>query len=123
MFSFGIIAVTFPLKITAAQLYSLKSTANGNPTIEIMSKSAVFSAISFTEAAASFMSFVCKKRSPQVYPVTQSSGKTITDASLSSAAFIISRIFSRFEMQSATFTVGLAAAILIKPSFISKPLP
>jgi hypothetical protein len=62
----------------------------------------------------------CKNKSPQVYPVILSSGNTRTFTPCCSASSIIFIVCSPFQIQSATFTTGVAAATLMNPSFILK---
>ena len=68
-----------------------------------------------TPSSAPFSSMLCLKRSPQVAPVTESSGKVRMETFDFQASSIMRHISSELCLVSATFTAGTAAAVRISP--------
>ena len=102
----------------AAQLSNKSPTAMGNPTIDTISNWRVKSSKVSNPASASSSKRCCLNKSWQVYPVIESSGKTMISTPFPSACAIWHSICCRLYSQSATFTVGTAAATLMNPFFM-----
>ena len=81
-----------------------------------ISRSEVFEAIFKRACFADSRSAVWRNRSPHVYPVIESSGKTNIPQSCSAACLAASMIFDALKAVSATLTSGVAAPTLIKES-------
>ena len=109
----------FPFWMTAAALSSMELIRIGSPTMMMMFNERVTSSRRNSAFSQLSNSCCCRKRSAQVYPVIQSSGKQMISTPLPSACAIRLSIWFAFHWQSPTFTWGTAAATLINPYFIS----
>lgn len=107
--------IPFSPEMTTAQLYSLDLCLTGAPAITVIFLPAQCAAMALIPSSAFSARISWPKRSPQVYPVTHSSGNTARDTSFEQARSIIPHIASTLACMSAILTAGTAAAVLTKP--------
>ena len=121
MYDFGIKPSSMPLFMAAIQLYSLPYTLQGRP---MKTRASMLMDASSTSSSASMVSsssLVCVNRSPQVQPVRESSGKTISFAPANAASSMASMILAALNAGSATTSSGVTAATCTNPKFICLP--
>ena len=118
MLRLGTSASSLPSQTAAAVLYSLPLYLNGNPANTSISSPLLASMISSRASSHLSRSGLWKKRSPHVYPDTESSGKTRMLTPLSAACRIIPIIMLLLKAGSATLSAGDAAAAFTNPSRI-----
>ena len=115
MFAFGTTPRIRPFRQTAAPLYVFPCQITGIPMSATTGTPTVPARICASVSSASRMSLSVRNRSPQVYPVTASSGN-VTICAPDAAAFFISRtICAPLCAVSATAVSGIAAARVINP--------
>ena len=114
----GTIPSIFPFWKTTALFSSVEFITTGIPTMETISICRVLFIICIKAISASSNSKDWPNKSAQVYPVILSSGKMIICTPFPSAMAIWVSICCALNLQSATFTIGMAAATLTKPYFI-----
>ena len=114
----GTIPAILPRPSTNAQLYKFACQQNGAPTIRYRFSFRVSSAMRKSSVNALFTSRLCENKSPQLYPVTDSSGNTKISHSTDSASFVSAMIRSALYPQSAIRISGVAAPTLINPCFM-----
>ena len=107
-----------PFCIIAAQLYNLFWHLTGRPRAVSISSPLVSSKIRASARSAPSSRVGCKNRSPQVYPVTHSSGRASTFTPCAAASSIRAMICPALYSQSATRIFGVPAAAFTKPSRI-----
>ena len=96
------------------KLYKALSISKGSPMMAIISDVLLF-VIHIKALRDSSIMSCWEKRSPQVYPVMDNSGKQMIDEWLLDASSIKRRISFALKEQSATLKDGMAEATLMKP--------
>ena len=110
---FAAIPTMSPPRITSAASSSLPSETIGQPTTRVWVRPEVSEQSLLTPLSALLIKACWRKRSPQVYPVTASSGKTMRSGLHFPAISLLSLTISPiFQSTCATLIFGVAAAAL-----------
>ena len=103
---------------TTAQFANVELTTTGIPTMETISNWRVLLTTCIKAISACSIKILCENKSPHEYPVRLSSGNITICTPLPSATIICVSVCCALNLQSATFTAGIAAATFTKPNFI-----